>query len=247
MGRISREARLCFILLWTIVDDAGRARASSRMLASLLYPYDDDAPRKIGGWLDELQRAGCVRRYEVDGNQYLDLPNWLKHQKIDHASQSRLPPFREVSRELASIPESLAPDLGPRTMDLGPSISLTSFAEWFSICPKKVGRKKALSIYQRVIAKGEATAEQLLEGMKRYARECAEKEPQFIAHPATWLNAGRWADEPSPTNGHTPPDEAKIWKSRAEMVRKGFAVPLDQVVECLRRGLITDEQAKAST
>ena len=71
VGKLSRDARLLFIQLWTIVDDAGRARAASRMLASLLYPYDDDAGVRIDGWLDELERMSCIRRYEADGSQYL--------------------------------------------------------------------------------------------------------------------------------------------------------------------------------
>jgi hypothetical protein len=117
IGRLSRDARLLFVMIWTIADDAGRARAASRMLASLLYPYDDDAPSLIDGWLDELERHDCIRRYEVDGSRYLEIVNWLKHQKIDHPSISRLPPF---SGKLASPREasrSLAPDLGPRTLD----------------------------------------------------------------------------------------------------------------------------------
>ena len=60
MGRVSREARYCFIMLWTLADDSGRLRGNSRMLASLLYPYDDDAGALISGWLDELEREGCV-------------------------------------------------------------------------------------------------------------------------------------------------------------------------------------------
>ena len=68
MGRVSREARLCFILLWTICDDSGRTRASSRMLASLLYPYDEDAGKRIDGWLEELESENCIVRYEVEGN-----------------------------------------------------------------------------------------------------------------------------------------------------------------------------------
>jgi hypothetical protein len=124
IGKLSRDARLLFVLLWTLVDDAGRARASSRFLASRLYPYDDDAQKKIGGWLEELELGGHVRLYEVDGDQYLDIPKWLKHQKIDHPSLSRLPEFREGSRDLASTGETIAPhtlDLGPvpRTEDLG--------------------------------------------------------------------------------------------------------------------------------
>lgn len=117
VGSLSRDSRLLFIQLWTIVDDEGRTRASSRMLASLLYPYDDDAPGLIDSWLDDLEKHGCIRRYEVDGKRYLDIPHWHEHQKIDHKSTSKLPACdlsREVSRGLAKGSDTLAPDLGPR-------------------------------------------------------------------------------------------------------------------------------------
>jgi hypothetical protein len=106
MGRVSREARLCFILVWTICDDSGRARASSRMLASLLYPYDEDAGKRIDGWLAELERENCIVRYEAEGNTYLEVRNWLNHQRIDKPSASKIPPFEEASRILANPRES---------------------------------------------------------------------------------------------------------------------------------------------
>jgi hypothetical protein len=121
MGRVSREARLLYVNLWTVADDEGRARGSSRMLASLLYPYDNDAPALMETWLAELDGEGCVRRYEVDGSTYLDLPNWLKHQRIDKPSKSRLPAFEDGSRVVAKPREESTTDLGPRTntLDLG--------------------------------------------------------------------------------------------------------------------------------
>lgn len=113
MGRISRDARLLFILLWTIVDDEGRARADSRMLARVLYPYDDgeDGAEKtsrtdIERWLGELESQECVVRYSVDGNSYLQIHNWLTHQKIDKPSKSKIPEFDGVSRILANPRES---------------------------------------------------------------------------------------------------------------------------------------------
>ena len=115
LGRVSRDARLLFILLWTICDDAGRCRGNSRMLASLLFPYDDDAPKLIEGWQQELEREGCIRRYTVEGNAYIEVCNWLKHQKIDKPSASKIPPFVESSRILANPRESagiLANDSG---------------------------------------------------------------------------------------------------------------------------------------
>ena len=95
IGKLSRDARLLFIQIWTIVDDAGRARAAPRMLASLLYPYDNDAASLIEGWLQELEDGDLIRRYEFNESQYLEVIKWLKHQKINRPSESRLPSFRD--------------------------------------------------------------------------------------------------------------------------------------------------------
>ena len=102
LGRVSREARLLFIGLFSCCDDHGRARASSRLLASRLFPYDDDALKKLPSWIAELQKEGCIRIYKANDETYLDIPKWLNHQKIDKPSASKLPPFegiREDSRE----------------------------------------------------------------------------------------------------------------------------------------------------
>jgi len=117
MGRVSRDARLTFLCLWTIADDEGRTRGHSRALASLLYPYDDDAPALIDGWLHELEHEGCIVRYVLDGTHYLQICNWLKHQKIDKPSKSRIPPQREVSTSPREDSRTL--DDGSRILDLG--------------------------------------------------------------------------------------------------------------------------------
>lgn len=116
LGRISRDARLCFVLMWTQADDSGRLRGSSRMLASLLFPYDDDAPSLMDIWMGELERVGCIRRYLVDDKHYVDIPKWLEHQKIDRPSASRFPAFDETSRALV---EPSSSDQGPGSKDQG--------------------------------------------------------------------------------------------------------------------------------
>ena len=121
MGRVSREARLLFVLLWTVADDAGRLRAAPRLLAGLLYPFDDDAPGLVSGWLDELEREGCVYRYEHGGTHYLEIVKWLDHQKIDKATPSRFPdPPRAPSRAFANFREGSAKPREPSASDLGP-------------------------------------------------------------------------------------------------------------------------------
>jgi len=123
MGRVTRDARLTFIQLWSLADDSGRLRGNSRMLASLLFPYDDDAKDLIDVWLNELESEACLRRYKVGGDSYLEISNWLKHQKIDKPSKSKITSFDDASRILASARESSSEDQGPKdqgSKDQGP-------------------------------------------------------------------------------------------------------------------------------
>ena len=91
MCRIGREARLLFILLWPIADDAGRLRLILDELVEQLFPFDPDAPMLLPGWLVELEAAGCIERYSVEGVEYLRIPQWRQLQTIDRPTRSRLP------------------------------------------------------------------------------------------------------------------------------------------------------------
>lgn len=110
VGRLSRDARLLLVALITNVDDDGRIRASSRGLASLLYPFDADAAGKIDGWLMELQGEGMFVRYLADGSTYGYLPKFKSHQKIDHPSASKLPAFTDILANPREASRILAPD-----------------------------------------------------------------------------------------------------------------------------------------
>lgn len=119
MGNVSRDARLTFVLLWTLADDEGRLRGNSRMLASLLFPYDDDAPALIDTWLAELEKEGCIVRYKHESATYIQIHNWLIHQKIDRPSKSKIPQFDERSQTLANAREDSLLDQGSRIKDQG--------------------------------------------------------------------------------------------------------------------------------
>lgn len=106
MGRVSRDARLLFVLLWTVVDDEGRCHAAPDDLASVLYPSDFDAARHLRTWLDELEGEGCIERYEVDNIDYLRIVHWHKHQWISHPTKSYLPPAPHERLRGSGIPET---------------------------------------------------------------------------------------------------------------------------------------------
>jgi len=130
MGRVSRDARLLFIQLWTLCDDHGRSRGDSRMLASLLYPYDADAGSLIDGWMAELEKEGCIARYlGEDGATYCASLNWEKHQRVDKPSKSKVPVpteenIRAFSKNVREPPGKVRVNpetflVGSRTKDQG--------------------------------------------------------------------------------------------------------------------------------
>lgn len=63
---------------------------------------------------------------------------------------------------------------------------------WFAY-PRKVGKKQAMKAYATAVK--ETKAETILAAIEK--QKPTWKDPQFIPHPATWLNRGSWDDEPS--------------------------------------------------
>jgi hypothetical protein len=74
-----------------------------------------------------------------------------------------------------------------------------NFGSWYEVYPRKQARNDAERAYLRVMAAGEISAADLLARTVAYAASVKEWPPerrQFIPHPATWLNSGRYMDEP---------------------------------------------------
>lgn len=92
IGPLSRDARLLFWVLITMADDEGRLRATLTMILGHGYPYDEDAPRKLPRWLEELERTEMIVRYENDRKPYIAFRHWRRHQKINRPVESKLPP-----------------------------------------------------------------------------------------------------------------------------------------------------------
>jgi len=73
------------------------------------------------------------------------------------------------------------------------NIDIHQFDEFWTICPRKVGKGQARKAYTSALKK--TTHAEIMAGMRQYAEFAKDKDIEFIAHPATWLNGERWADE----------------------------------------------------
>jgi len=76
-----------------IADRKGRLEYRPKRIKIEIFPCDNvEIPALIG----ELEAQGLVRKYEVDGKEYLDIPGFTRHQN-PHMNEkaSDLPPFPE--------------------------------------------------------------------------------------------------------------------------------------------------------
>ena len=69
------------------------------------------------------------------------------------------------------------------------------FVKFWAAYPKKVGKGAAREKYAAAIARGAEPAD-ILDGAILYGLDRRTQDPQYTAHPATWLHQERWKDEP---------------------------------------------------
>lgn len=114
LARLSRDSRLFFIGLWTVCcDDYGVSRAHPGFLRQV-FPYDDLSTKEISSLVDELEAGGFISRFEAQGEQYLYVWSWERHQKVDHRSKFRNPsPPENLARTSREPRDTLAPYLVP--------------------------------------------------------------------------------------------------------------------------------------
>lgn len=213
MVRLSPFARLLYIGMWNFtLCDHGHVADDAMKLKLQILPMD---PVDIDELLAEIMAQGrVVRVADEDGRTYLLVKRFEDHQKIDTRWKTRCPACAQVDSltpaetqgslgELTETPE-LSPTLTLGREGMGreskktpssPAAPSKDFVTFWAQYPRKVGKIAGRKAFDKAMKL--TTLEQILSGIELLKRETAGKELEFIPHPASWLNAGRWDDEPS--------------------------------------------------
>ena len=77
LAEVEPLGRLLFAGLWTVADREGRLRDSPKKIKACVLPYDDCDIDKL---LNDLWGRRFITRYSVDGEGYIAVLNWKKHQ-----------------------------------------------------------------------------------------------------------------------------------------------------------------------
>jgi uncharacterized protein YdaU (DUF1376 family) len=127
-----------------------------------------------------------------------DERNYAVQLRNKNAEAGRASALKRKGRHSTSVPTKRQPNLNPLPLP-SPSISITrvidiTFTAFWTAYPKHVAKQSAIKAYQAALKKG-ISPDVISAGALRYAKHVEGKDTKYIAHPSTWLNAGRWEDE----------------------------------------------------
>lgn len=106
------------------------------------------------------------------------------------------PDLGHVRGQLALVADPTPAALPPPAHVLGSDRDVW-FARFWELYPRKVAKGAARTAWAAALRRGKARPEEIIAGAERYAAD-PNRDPAYTAHPATWLNAERWGDEPEP-------------------------------------------------
>lgn len=137
-----------------------------------------------------------------DGQLYVH--DYLEHQRSKAEIEGVSAKRREAGKlggraraaKLAPQPAPAAQAPAPKTQSPAATpADVEHFAEFYAAYPRKVGKGAAAKAYAKATKDTDPAA--ILAGLRNAVEvwRATGTEDRFIPHPATWLNAGRWADE----------------------------------------------------
>lgn len=201
-------AQSFYIRLITLVDDFGRFEANPTLLRNMAFPLREDIRTpQVQKLCQELQANQLAVFYKVDGKEYLQLLNWSERPRCErsrypeHNNNSQLVFNSDVSNSLANVVKPLTSDSKCSPSSSSSSSSSSSYGQGFldfwGEYPNKKAKGHAYNSWLKIKPSPELAAEILsaVRAQKTWP-DWTKDGGKYIPHPATWLNARRWEDEP---------------------------------------------------
>lgn len=118
LAEVAPLGRLLFAGMWTLADREGRLEDRPKRIKAAVLPYDEADAEEL---ISALASRGFLIRYEVDGERYLQIVNFLKHQTPHIQEQkSIIPPLGMHGASMVQVS-----DMSDESMEGHHSLSLT--------------------------------------------------------------------------------------------------------------------------
>ncbi|MCD8311252.1 MAG: phage replication protein [Firmicutes bacterium] len=217
LGSLDPLIRLLFIGLWCIADRDGRLEDRPRRIKKTLLGYDDATAEETSGMLQQLEDNGFIIRYEANGEKYIQVINFRKHQNPnmkEKASEIPPPPGFEAGTYIehsTSTVQALCKEVTDTTPKPAQTNTDTAkapkdnaektllemrFSAFWEAYPKKKAKVTALKAWMRIKPTAELF-EKIMSAVEKYkhSQDWLKENGAYIPNPTTWLNGGCWDDE----------------------------------------------------
>jgi|TARA_R110000851_G_scaffold229360_2_gene382012 hypothetical protein len=173
----SSISKLVLLMICNYANEKGEAYPSQEHLAKLCQCSRISITRHI----KDLQKSNFISiKKEKNGAYGFNLYTL----NMGYVSESYKPLVSE--RDLAGIREI------HNTQD---KLKPLFFDKFWESCPRKIAKKKTQSVYNKLVKSKEVSEDYLIKTMNDYSVSVKDTELQFIVHPVTWLNQGRFDDK----------------------------------------------------
>ena len=193
-------------------DDYGRFDGRPAIIKNRLFPLKENLTVKaVAAAVNTLASAELVALYEFEGKPYLYLPTWNEHQTI-RAKRSRYPSPEDGVQTSEIICMQMHADeskcsRNPIQSESNPNTEsearareaaerVSAFDSFWKAYPKKVGKADAHRAFVKVPKDIWPKLVPAVEKQKQ-SRQWQIEGGRYIPNPSTWLNQGRWDDEPT--------------------------------------------------
>lgn len=235
--------RLLFIGLWTIADREGRLEDRPRRIKAELLPYDN---ADVDALLTQLAESGFILRYLVDGERYILVLNFTKHQNphmkesasvipapdltgastvqaSDLTGTSPADSLNPITDSLNRIPDTPKPPAGDSSASPPDAGFDERFDEFWNAYPKKAGKQPALKAFKKINWRKVYFAD-VMAALERHKQSAqwTKDDGQFVPNATTWLNQARWEDDLKPPSHSSPqsPPQMTTAQRLAEQARR---------------------------
>ena len=188
----NEETHECYPSIETLMRHTGLSRNAIRAAFKDLEAY---------GWLTRRHRTARTTVYRINIDAITDANRRERTPKDYDAVEAPVTPVETVEETeppaTVDTPAQSTGDLAPIKTKKGSTARVESdFLDFYAAYPRHVGKEAARRAFVKAVKAGTPAAD-IIEGARRYAAATAAAgtETRYVAHPATWLNAGRWSDD----------------------------------------------------
>ena len=198
MAMVSDRAKVIYLMMLPHTDVEGRVKACPPIVKGQYLTMLKYTAAMIQKALEELHKVGLIVLYIHNGDQLAEYTRFGEFQNLNASREAEShisPPTPENS--------CITPENSPLSLSkvkLSKDNMRERFDQFWKNYPKKTGKVKARESFDRIKPTEELFASILAAiDQQKSSTQWRNENGRYIPNPATWLNQGRWDDEPVKT------------------------------------------------